>query len=174
MAQAVSRRPLTAEARYAPGSVHVWFVVDKVALGHVSLRVIRVSPVSIIPPWLPNLIDHLRDEQQAVRYRSSETKSHPIDMNTHIHIYTHTCTHTYMHACMHTYIHTRNQMEASMKCLLNIWNTSQSNYAHVSVNTAMLQNRSQRAVTHNRQQSNVVEDGRSWCNWEHRDNLLVP
>jgi hypothetical protein len=32
MAQAVSGRPLTADARVRPGSVHVGFVVDKVAL----------------------------------------------------------------------------------------------------------------------------------------------
>jgi hypothetical protein len=32
MAQTVSRRPPTAEARFDPGSVHVGFVVDKVAL----------------------------------------------------------------------------------------------------------------------------------------------
>jgi hypothetical protein len=35
MAQAVSRRLLTAETRFDPGSVHVGFVVDKVALGQV-------------------------------------------------------------------------------------------------------------------------------------------
>jgi hypothetical protein len=34
--QAVSRRPLTAEARVAPGSIHVGFVVDKVALDRFS------------------------------------------------------------------------------------------------------------------------------------------
>jgi hypothetical protein len=43
MVQAVSRRPLAAEAR-----VRVR-VVDKVELGQIFLRVIRVSPVSIIP-----------------------------------------------------------------------------------------------------------------------------
>jgi hypothetical protein len=32
---------------FAPGSVHVGFVVDKVALEQVYLRVLRVSPVSI-------------------------------------------------------------------------------------------------------------------------------
>jgi hypothetical protein len=53
MAQAVSRRPLTAEARVWPGSFHVGFVVDK-ALGQVFLRVLRLSPVSIIPPSLFN------------------------------------------------------------------------------------------------------------------------
>jgi hypothetical protein len=49
MAQAISRRPLTAEAR----SVRVEFVVDKVALGQVfSPRVLRFSPVNFIPPVL--------------------------------------------------------------------------------------------------------------------------
>jgi hypothetical protein len=38
MAQAVGRRPLTAEAwGSVPGQVHVRFVVDKVALGQVFL-----------------------------------------------------------------------------------------------------------------------------------------
>jgi hypothetical protein len=41
---------------FAPGSIHVGFAVDKVALGHVSLRVLRFSPVSIIPPSLSTLI----------------------------------------------------------------------------------------------------------------------
>jgi hypothetical protein len=36
----------------APGSIHVGFVVGKVALGQVFLRVLRFSPVSIIPPAL--------------------------------------------------------------------------------------------------------------------------
>jgi hypothetical protein len=41
MAQAVSRRPLTTEARGSvPGQVHVKFVVDKVALGQVFPRVV--------------------------------------------------------------------------------------------------------------------------------------
>jgi hypothetical protein len=41
MAQAVSRRPLTAQARVrSRGSVHVGFVVDKVTLGQVSPRVL--------------------------------------------------------------------------------------------------------------------------------------
>jgi hypothetical protein len=41
---------LTAAARVNP----VGFVVDKVALGQVFLRVLRSSPVSIIPPWAPH------------------------------------------------------------------------------------------------------------------------
>jgi hypothetical protein len=50
MAQAVSRRPLTTEARGAvPGQVHVRFVVDKVALGQVFLRVVGF-PLSISFP----------------------------------------------------------------------------------------------------------------------------
>jgi hypothetical protein len=41
---------------FAPGSIHVGFVVDKVAVGQVFLRVLRFSPVSIIPPSLSKLI----------------------------------------------------------------------------------------------------------------------
>jgi hypothetical protein len=43
-------------AGFAPGSIHVGFVVDKVALGQVFLRVLRFSLVSIIPPSLSKLI----------------------------------------------------------------------------------------------------------------------
>jgi hypothetical protein len=39
-----------------PGSIHAGFVVDKVALGQVFLRVLRFSPVSVIPPSLSKLI----------------------------------------------------------------------------------------------------------------------
>jgi hypothetical protein len=56
MAQAVSRQPLTAEARVRAWSIHVGFMVDKVALGQVFIRVLRVSPVSIISPSLTKLI----------------------------------------------------------------------------------------------------------------------
>jgi hypothetical protein len=45
MAQAVSRRPLTAARRVDA----VGFVVDKVALGQVFLRVLRFSPVNRAP-----------------------------------------------------------------------------------------------------------------------------
>jgi hypothetical protein len=37
---------------FDPGSVHVGFVVDSVALGHVFPLVLRFSPVSFIPPVL--------------------------------------------------------------------------------------------------------------------------
>jgi hypothetical protein len=52
MAQAVSRWPLTAETRVRAGSAYVGFVVEKVALGQVSIRVLWFSPVNIIPPLL--------------------------------------------------------------------------------------------------------------------------
>jgi hypothetical protein len=53
MAQAVSRRPPTAEARVRSGvSPCGGFVVDKVALGQVFPRVLQFSPVNIIPPVL--------------------------------------------------------------------------------------------------------------------------
>jgi hypothetical protein len=60
MAQAVSRQPLTAGAR-----VHVGFMVDKMALGQLCLRVLRFSPVSIILPWLSMLIYHFGDKRKA-------------------------------------------------------------------------------------------------------------
>jgi hypothetical protein len=50
MAQAVSRRPLTAAAWVRARVNPVGFVVDKAALGQVCLRVLRFSPVNIIPP----------------------------------------------------------------------------------------------------------------------------
>jgi hypothetical protein len=37
---------------FAHGSVHVAFVVEKVAMGQIFLRVLHFSPVNIIPPWL--------------------------------------------------------------------------------------------------------------------------
>jgi hypothetical protein len=52
MAQAVSRRPLPRRPGFDPKSVHVGFVVDKVALRQVFPRVRRFSHVNIIPPLL--------------------------------------------------------------------------------------------------------------------------
>jgi hypothetical protein len=43
---------------FAPGSIHVGFVVDKVALGQALLGVLRFSPVNIIPPSLSKLISY--------------------------------------------------------------------------------------------------------------------
>jgi hypothetical protein len=53
MAQAVSRQPLTVTAWVRAQVNPVGFVVDKVALGQVFLRVLWFSPVNIIPPWAP-------------------------------------------------------------------------------------------------------------------------
>jgi hypothetical protein len=53
MAQAVSHQPLTAAAWVRAQVIPVGFVVDKVALGQVFLRVLQFSPVNIIPPWAP-------------------------------------------------------------------------------------------------------------------------
>jgi hypothetical protein len=39
-----------------PWSIHVGFVVDKVALGQVFLRDLRFSPANIIPPLLHILV----------------------------------------------------------------------------------------------------------------------
>jgi hypothetical protein len=48
MAQAVSRRPVTAEAGVRSRVVHVGHVVDKVALGQVFIPVFRFSPVTLL------------------------------------------------------------------------------------------------------------------------------
>jgi hypothetical protein len=50
---ALSRQHLTAVAWVHTQVNPVGFVVDKVALGQVFLRVLRFSPVNIIPPWTP-------------------------------------------------------------------------------------------------------------------------
>jgi hypothetical protein len=58
MAQAVTRRPLTAEAQ-----IRAWFnrcvlCGGKSGTGTV-IRVFRVSPVNIIPSWLSILVYHM-------------------------------------------------------------------------------------------------------------------
>jgi hypothetical protein len=65
---------------FEPGSLNVGFLVDKVALGQVLLRVLRFSPVNIIPPWLYNFIYHLGMKSRPTDDRCSETVS-PIDKN---------------------------------------------------------------------------------------------
>jgi hypothetical protein len=52
MAQVISRRPLATESRVR---ARVGFVVDEVTLGQVFIRVLRFSPVNIIPPLLSKL-----------------------------------------------------------------------------------------------------------------------
>jgi hypothetical protein len=51
--------------KHTTESVHVGFVVNKVALGQVFLQILPFSHVNIIPPWLSMLIYHLGDEQYA-------------------------------------------------------------------------------------------------------------
>jgi branched-subunit amino acid transport protein len=51
-------------------------MADKMALGQFFLRVLRFSPVSIIPPLLS--LDKHHPEGTTV---ISETQSHPIDVN---------------------------------------------------------------------------------------------
>jgi hypothetical protein len=55
MAQAVSRRPLAAEGQVRAPFVPYGFEMDKVALGLVSLRVLRFSSVNVILPRLSRL-----------------------------------------------------------------------------------------------------------------------
>jgi hypothetical protein len=80
MAQAVIRRPVTAEARVRARVTHVGFVMDKVALGQVFLRVLWFSRQyhSIIALhthiiWGMNNVP--------VSGNSSETWSHPIEIS---------------------------------------------------------------------------------------------
>jgi hypothetical protein len=49
--------------RFAPGSVHVGFVVDKMAFGQVFSPSSSVFPINIITPWPSMLMYHLEDEQ---------------------------------------------------------------------------------------------------------------
>jgi hypothetical protein len=58
---------------FAPGSVHVGFVVDRVAMGQVFLAVLRFFPVSII--ITPGLHTHIiwGKNNRPVGGRSSET-----------------------------------------------------------------------------------------------------
>jgi hypothetical protein len=56
----------------------VKFVVGKVALGQVFLRVLRFYPANIIPSRFSVLIYHLGDERGC----SSVTQSYHIDMNS--------------------------------------------------------------------------------------------
>jgi hypothetical protein len=61
---------------FAPGPIYVGFVVDRVALGQVLLRVLRFSPVIIIPPGFHA---HISSEGRPVGDCSSETWSHPVE-----------------------------------------------------------------------------------------------
>jgi hypothetical protein len=43
-------------SEYDAESIHVLFLLVRMAMGQVSLRVLRVSPISVIPPLLPTHI----------------------------------------------------------------------------------------------------------------------
>jgi hypothetical protein len=62
MAQAVSRRLLTAEARVRARVGPSGICGGLTGTGTVFLRVLRISPVSITPPWLSIRIYHLGDK----------------------------------------------------------------------------------------------------------------
>jgi hypothetical protein len=80
MAYAVSRRPLTTEARFDPSVVYVGFGVDKVAVGQVSHRLLRFSlSVSFHRRSIAwkrtesNLHIHRRVAQEALRLRCARS-----------------------------------------------------------------------------------------------------
>jgi hypothetical protein len=60
---------------FAPGSVDVKFVMDKIALGQVRLQVFRFYSINFIPLWFSVLIHHLEINNRPVGGRSSETSS---------------------------------------------------------------------------------------------------
>jgi hypothetical protein len=81
MVQAVSRRPLIPDARVRTGSVHVGFVVDKLVLGLVSLRVLLfLLSISFHHGSLYSYII-LGMSNRPVGGRSLDTYSRPIDVN---------------------------------------------------------------------------------------------
>jgi hypothetical protein len=53
MAQAFSRRPLTAEGRILPSPGHTELKVGKVLLGQLLYQVLQPSSVGVIPPFAP-------------------------------------------------------------------------------------------------------------------------
>jgi hypothetical protein len=65
---------------FMPVSVHVGFVVDKMALGQVYLPTSLVPPVSIIPSVLNTHISSRELATGPVEV-TVQTQSHPIDMN---------------------------------------------------------------------------------------------
>jgi hypothetical protein len=62
MAKVVNRRPLTAESRVRARVNPFGICGRKVALGQVFPRVLRFSPLNIIPPAFLILMYHLWDE----------------------------------------------------------------------------------------------------------------
>jgi hypothetical protein len=73
MAQAVSCWPLTMEARVRARLIHVGFVVDKVALGQVFLRLLWLSSVNIYHSTIALQTHYLRMNSVSTSGSSSET-----------------------------------------------------------------------------------------------------
>jgi hypothetical protein len=65
-------------------------VVDKVALGQVFLRVLRFSPVNIIPPLLSNSY-YLEDEQYVRWWQQFRDVVSPIEINYYYYYYYYCC-----------------------------------------------------------------------------------
>jgi hypothetical protein len=84
MAQAVSHRPFTAKAQIRARSVHVGFVVNKVTLEQVFVPSPSVffCQYHSIATLHTHIISGMND--RPIGGSSSETKSHPIDMNDHL------------------------------------------------------------------------------------------
>jgi hypothetical protein len=66
---------------FTPGSVRVGFVVDKVVLGQVSIRVLRFCTVSIIPPCLSTLVYHLGGRTRGPLVAAVQRRSLTININ---------------------------------------------------------------------------------------------
>jgi hypothetical protein len=79
MAQADSCQAVTAEARILARSVHVGFVVDRVALEQAFLRFLRVFPS--VSTGAPDLYIICGMNNRPIGCHSSETLSDPSDMN---------------------------------------------------------------------------------------------
>jgi hypothetical protein len=102
MARAVSRRPLTAAAWVRARVNPVGFVVDKVALGQVFLRVLRFSPVNIIALSLIHFI-HLfspGDEQEARKSGRSSVRRQSEYQNTRIAVFVLLISFTAIFSCL--------------------------------------------------------------------------
>jgi hypothetical protein len=81
MAQAVSRRPLTAEGRVLTLVRPCGICGGQSGTGILFPRVFQFLPANIIPPWLSMLLYHLGDEQEACRWPQFRDILSPIDMN---------------------------------------------------------------------------------------------
>jgi hypothetical protein len=71
---------------FATRSVHVGFVVGKLALGKGFLRVLRLSPVNMIPLWLHT---HHSGMNKSPLVAAVQTQSHPIHINNKVGLISH-------------------------------------------------------------------------------------